>query len=130
MPKPGKISLNKHIASGANICHNNNYMFVSLNFAWYCQRIFLTRVPFFHKLLLENVPCIYCSIMFTGAIKLHKPVHRCVCPIPRILLVPICIGCHVKQSSQDQSKSAYSRNSTFPRCMVLNNVKLLCLFSK
>ena len=86
--KSGKISLKKHIAIGANMFHNNSYMFVSRNFALVCQRIFLQGCYFFHKLPSENGTGTYCIIMFTGAIKMHKTVHHCVRHIPRIPLVP------------------------------------------
>ena len=116
LAKPGKISLNKHIAIGANMCQNNSYMFVSRNFDWFGQRISFTGVPIFFTNWLQKIYptliALSCSLEQSKCIKLYTIVFVIS---QGFHWYPISIGFHVKRSGQDQSKSVFLRNSTFPR---------------
>jgi len=105
LAKPGKISLNKHIAIGANMCQNNSYMFVSRNFDWFGQRISFTGVPIFFTNWLQKIyPALIalsCSLEQSKCIKLYTIVFVTSQGFHRY---PISIGFHVKRSGQDQFK--------------------------
>jgi len=105
LAKSGKISLKKHIAIGANMFHNNSYMFVSRNFALVCQRIFFYKGAIFFTNCLQKIdPALIAlswSLEQSKCIKLYTIVFGIS---QGFHWYPICIGFHGKQSSQDQSK--------------------------
>ena len=105
LAKPGKISVKKHIAIGANMFRNNSYMFVSRNFAFVCQRIFFYKGAIFFTNCIQKIDpaliALSCSLEQSKCIKLYTIVFV---TSQGFHWYPICIGFHGKQSSQDQSK--------------------------
>ena len=57
------------------MCHNNSYMVISQK-CFCLARIYFSQECLFFTNCLKNVPCTYCRIMLSGAIKMHKTVHH------------------------------------------------------